>query len=76
MLDKLLNKDSQEYKDYLRTKREPLLKAFDIYKSNVAYGVVDETTTKHNEIVKWYQSVLDLNEEAIFNAPTEVIKYL
>lgn len=76
MLDKLINKESKEYLDYLRAKREPLLKAFDIYKSNVAYGVVTETEAQHKEIIKWYNDILNLKEEAIRNIPTAVKKYL
>ena len=60
----------------LRAKREPLLKAFDVYKTNVFYGIENETNEEHSEIVAWYNAILDLDEEAIDNVPTRIAKYL
>ena len=60
MLDKLLNKNTEEYRDYLRGKRKPLLEAFDIHKTNISYGVETETEEERQVIITWYQSVLDL----------------
>lgn len=60
----------------LRMKREPLLKAFDIYKSNVMYGTVVETDEQKTLVTEWYQKILDLDEEAIDNPPSVVTKYL
>lgn len=57
-----------------RFEREPLLRAFDVYKSNVAYGI--ETDTNHNVIVTWYQALLNLKEEAFDNIPEEIKRYL
>ena len=59
-----------------RQLREPLLAAFDIYKSNVYYGVVTETEVEHYQILYWYQQLLDLNEYAFTNVPTAVAKYV
>ena len=59
-----------------RQLRSPILKAFDIYKSNVYYGVITETETQHTEILQWYQQLLDLNEDAIKNVPSAIAKYL
>lgn len=60
----------------LRMKREPLLKSFDIYKSNVIYGTVVETDEQKAIVKEWYQKILDLDEEAIDNPPSVVAKYL
>ncbi|MEG0314124.1 MAG: hypothetical protein RR646_02555 [Erysipelotrichaceae bacterium] len=65
------HKDNKE--SNLRTKREPLLVAFDSYKSNVLMGL-ESTNTIGPDIREWYFKVLDLNEEAI-NTPPERIKY-
>ncbi|MBQ9103540.1 MAG: hypothetical protein IJY57_00435 [Clostridia bacterium] len=59
-----------------RSLREPLLKAFDIYKSNVAYGVVVESEEENEKIKKWYNSLLDLNESALKVIPSGIKKYL
>lgn len=59
-----------------RSLREPLLKAFDIYKSNVSYGVVVETEEEKVKIKKWYNSLLELNESALKVIPSGVKKYL
>lgn len=58
----------------LRTRREPLLQAFDVYKSNVNYGI--ETDFNRENILKWYKAILDLNEEAISNPPEEIRRYM
>lgn len=76
MLDKLLNKNTQEYHDYLRGKRKPLLQAFDIHKTNISYGVETETEEERQIIIDWYKLVLDLNEEAINNPPAHIKKHL
>lgn len=65
--------EKERKKQELRAKREPLLRAFDIYKSNVSYGVLTETTAQHDEVVTWYNNILELNALAIEN-PIECIK--
>ena len=60
-------------KRYLRA---PLLAAFDIYKSNVAYGVEKEDEAQHNRILAWYQSLLELNEDALTQVPCEIARYV
>ena len=60
----------------LRMKRDPLLKAFDIYKSNVMYGTIVETDEQKVIVTEWYRKILDLDEEAINNPPSVVAKYL
>ena len=65
--------------DELRSQRAPLLKAFDIYKSNVNYGIIQETEVRKNIIIEWYNKILDLNEDYITkeeNIPYEILYYL
>ncbi len=58
----------------LRMKRKKILAGFDIYKSNINYGLGIETEEEHREINKWYQDLLDLEVSALENIP-EKIKY-
>ena len=60
----------------LRAKREPLLVAFDKYKSNVNYGIEIETETDKINIITWYRLLLELNEYAFNNVPERVKYYL
>nr|DAN10080.1 MAG TPA: hypothetical protein [Caudoviricetes sp.] len=60
----------------LRTLRAPLLDAFDIYKSNVYYGIITETDEQHEAIVAWYHNLCDLKESAISEPPAGIRKYL
>lgn len=62
--------------EVLRKQRSRLLKAFDIYKTNVKYGIEQESEEQHTEMVVWYQKCLDLDYEAINNPPVEVVRYL
>lgn len=67
----------REYElDKLRAKREPLLKAFDIYKSNLIVGAISLPEEQKQEVITWYNEVLDLSEDAINNPPTVISKYL
>lgn len=64
----------------LRSKREPLLKAYDTYKINVLYGL-ENTSTLSGEntkatIDKWYSLILDLDENSINNPPERIKYYL
>ena len=58
----------------LRAERVNILKAFDIYKTNVIYGIEEETHKE--EIMAWYQQILDLEEEAFNNMPEQIQRYL
>lgn len=58
----------------LRQLRTPLLQAFDIYKSNVNYGI-EEDINREN-ILKWYKGILDLDETSINNPPQEIRRYM
>jgi hypothetical protein len=81
-----INDDGQFYVDEelveeqklneLRAKREPLLKAFDIYKSNLIVGAISLPEEQKQEVITWYNEVLDLSEDAINNPPTVISKYL
>lgn len=61
-----------------RSKRAKLLKAFDTYKSNVAYGIEKEDATTYSNTIKWYQDLLDLKNSAFVteNIPTRIKYYL
>ena len=76
MLDKLLNKNTEEYRNHLRQKREALLQAFDIHKTNVFYGICVETETERTQILDWYYRLLDLDENAINNVPDHIRRHL
>lgn len=60
----------------LRRIREPLLVAFDKYKSNVNYGVEIETIEQREKIIAWYRLLLELNEFAFENIPDRIKYYL
>lgn len=59
-----------------RNLRQPLLNAFDIYKSNVYYGVIVESAAEHTAILEWYKSLLDLDRAALENPPAAIKKYI
>lgn len=61
-----------------RRKRVKLLKAFDTYKSNVAYGIEKEDATTYSNTIKWYQDLLDLKNSAfvVENIPSRIKYYL
>ena len=60
----------------IRQLRKPLLEAFDVYKSNVAYGVEQETSTEHISIMQWYQDLLDKKPNALEDIPLKIQRYL
>ena len=67
----------------LRQERARVFKAFDIYKQNVNYGLVEENEQEHENIKNWYNAFLDLTDNgiiqaknAIENVPEKVKKYL
>ena len=69
----------RERKQELRRLREPLLVAFDKYKSNVNYGVEFETEEQRQKIIKWYNEIKNLNESYIIkdeNIPDRIKYYL
>lgn len=60
----------------IRQLRKPLLKAFDVYKSNVNYGVETETTEERTVIMAWYKKLLDKDKAALVNIPAKVKRYI
>lgn len=60
----------------IRQLREPLLKAFDIYKSNIAYGVETETDLERSEIMSWYYGLLEKEVNALEHIPLKIQRYL
>lgn len=68
--------DGENLKTAKRSLREPLLKAFDIYKSNVYYGIITETELEHDLVLGWYQDLCDLKEEALIEVPQMIRKYI
>lgn len=60
----------------IRQLREPLLIAFDIYKTNIVYGIATETEEQHQKILTWYNKLLDKEEEALQNIPEEIKYFL
>lgn len=63
----------------LRALREPLLLAFDKYKSNINYGIEIEPLEQREKIIKWYNEIKNLNENYIIkeeNIPDEIKYYL
>lgn len=68
--------NGEEKANAIRQLREPLLKAFDIYKSNVYYGIILETQEQHAEVLYWYRDLCDLKESALYNVPYDVLQYV
>jgi hypothetical protein len=64
----------EEIKNNLRAQRIEILKAFDIYKTNVLYGLINESEEEHLIIFDWYNKMLELEESAFAKIP-EKIKY-
>lgn len=60
----------------LRERREPLLAAFDKYKSNINYGIESEDEAQRQKIIAWYKLLLELDEFAFNNIPERVQYYL
>ena len=70
-----LIENAERNQDVLRSKRAKAFKAFDIYKSNVEYGIISETAETKAKIIKWYNACLDLDYIAINNVPSEIKRY-
>lgn len=62
--------------EMLREARKRAFRAFDIYKTNISYGIISETKAKHTEILNWYNACCDLDKEAINNVPSEIKEYM
>ena len=68
-----------------RSFRAAQFNAFDIYKTNLAYGVISETPSSHTTIANWYNKMLNFTEEiteknyttiTFPTTPEEIAKYL
>ncbi|MCM1437797.1 MAG: hypothetical protein NC131_01105 [Roseburia sp.] len=67
---------SEKQLNALRCERELLLIAFDKYKSNVEYGIEKESQIQHEDMIAWYEDLLDLEKSAFANIPQRVQYYL
>ncbi len=66
----------EEKTELKRQLRKPLLSAFDVYKTNVLYGVIEEEQEVNAKIKQWYKSLLNLEDEAFFQVPVEMENYI
>lgn len=64
--------NSEEILANLRFEREALLVAFDKWEKAVIRGREEDS----EEIMQWYQDLLDLVEEAFSNIPERIIYYM
>ena len=68
----------------IREQRIKFLKAFDIYKTNVMYGIIEETEEERMEIIEWYQNILNMPDTVSLDnmtykfpiTPTKINKYI
>lgn len=63
-------------KDAIRQLRAPLLAAFDVYKSNVFYGVIEEDAETHEAVLAWYRALLEKDPAALTDVPAGVRPYV
>lgn len=66
----------EEKLNLLRGVRKRLLTAFDVYKSNVSFGIIEQTEVEKEIAKKWYEKLLDLEESAFTEVPSQIKKYL
>lgn len=62
--------------DAIRELRAPLLDAFDIYKTNCIYGIVEESAEQRAKVIEWYNRLLNLDASALTEVPVSVQKYV
>ena len=67
---------TEEGRNILRSKRKKLLEAFDVYKTNVSYGLIEEDQESHQAITAWYRGLLDLDPEAFDDVPIWIQRFL
>lgn len=76
--------EKERLKIIFRNQRRTALEAFDIYKSNVLYGIEEETEPSRANVLIWYNKVLrfpdQITEETELSdfptIPDEIKKYL
>ena len=74
---KTLKKIGPVYKeDGIRLLRDPLLKAYDIYKINVADGEEKETVFEKEQRIAWKNKLLKLDETAFYEIPPRILYYV
>ena len=56
--------------------REPILKAFDVYKVNVLYGAEKETQAQKKSCLEYLQKLKDLDHSALTNVPSRIKYYM
>lgn len=56
----------------LRLQRNKVFRAFDIYKTNVYYGIEAETDEQHEAVLEWYNSWLDITEGVSARSTPEI----
>ena len=66
----------EECKKCKRQIREPILQAFDSYKTSVLYEGKEETKEKKDNILIWKQRLLDLETDSFEKIPDCVKYYL
>lgn len=69
---------SQELKDQnFRVARKKIFtEGFEPYKANVQYGIETETVEQHQEIIDWYNRMLDKDDSALENIPERIRYYI
>ena len=58
-------------KTLFRVYRKNVFKAFDIYKSNVNYGVESEDSAQKTEIINWYNDMKSFTDTITINTTEE-----
>ncbi len=66
----------EQQKIFLRQIRSEQLKAFDILKTNVNFGIDKLSEKEKEEVMNWYNQALDLSENAILKTPDVLKKYV
>ena len=68
----IVETSEEEQQDHLRNQRIALLNAFDKWEKAVLRGREIDS----EEIMNWYESILDLEESAFVNVPQRINYYL
>ncbi len=68
--------NESEKANAFRQLRKPLLQAFDVYKSNIYYGIISETSKERSQVLTWYENLCDLKQSALTKIPEKIAKYL
>lgn len=63
----------EETLDRIRDEREVALRAFDVYKTNVYFGILEQVTSQEREeIMQWYETLLNLPERVTYDNCDEI----